>query len=129
MAHSTCLRRALEARFWGGVHWRKDHEFGKMIGQAVADELIQQLNRSLVSPNPSIYRDRNGALIIPSESDLEHELNDILTRRRPDVDLWNWKDDGPYPDITNCGEEAVALAEGATLQGGRVGGSGAASRQ
>jgi hypothetical protein len=41
-----------EARFWGGVHWRRDHEFGQRLGQAVADCLIEQLKTSRV-PTPN----------------------------------------------------------------------------
>jgi membrane-associated phospholipid phosphatase len=34
------------ARLFGGVHWPSDHEYGKVVGQAVADLVIEQLNKS-----------------------------------------------------------------------------------
>lgn len=35
-----------EARIWGGVHWRTDHEFGQQIGETVGDIVLDQLNTS-----------------------------------------------------------------------------------
>ncbi len=43
-----------EARIFGGVHWRTDHDFGRDIGQAVGRSVIDQLNRSGISPRPSM---------------------------------------------------------------------------
>ena len=47
-----------EARIWGGVHWRGDHEFGQQLGKAVGELIIDQLNRSGIEPmsvgNPAV---------------------------------------------------------------------------
>jgi membrane-associated phospholipid phosphatase len=45
------------ARIWGGVHWRTDHTFGQQIGVTVGKLVIQQLNRSGISPAPSQHVD------------------------------------------------------------------------
>lgn len=39
-----------EARIWGGVHWRSDHTFGQALGNAVADEIIAQLQADCIPP-------------------------------------------------------------------------------
>jgi membrane-associated phospholipid phosphatase len=36
------------ARIWAGVHWRSDHIAGRLIGKAVADLIIKQLQRNCV---------------------------------------------------------------------------------
>lgn len=41
------------ARLWGGVHWRTDHEAGMLIGHAVGELVIEQLNRSGIAPAPA----------------------------------------------------------------------------
>jgi membrane-associated phospholipid phosphatase len=40
------------ARFYGGVHWQSDHDFGRQVGEAVGDLVIEQLNRSGIEPRP-----------------------------------------------------------------------------
>lgn len=40
-----------EARIWGGVHWRTDHEFGQQIGLTVGKLVINQLNTSSILAN------------------------------------------------------------------------------
>lgn len=40
------------ARLWGGVHWRSDHEAGMLIGNAVGDLVIEQLNQSGIEVAP-----------------------------------------------------------------------------
>lgn len=42
-----------EARIWGGVHWRTDHEAGREIGLAVGRKVIEQLNTSGIKAQPS----------------------------------------------------------------------------
>lgn len=43
-----------EARIWGGVHWRSDHDFGQLVGKTVGELVIEQLNKSgiVVCPEP-----------------------------------------------------------------------------
>jgi membrane-associated phospholipid phosphatase len=41
------------ARLYGGVHWQSDHDFGRMVGEAVGDLVIAQLNRSGIQPRPT----------------------------------------------------------------------------
>jgi membrane-associated phospholipid phosphatase len=38
------------ARLYGGVHWKSDHVFGQLVGEAVGDLVIEQLNRSGILP-------------------------------------------------------------------------------
>jgi hypothetical protein len=38
------------ARLYGGVHWESDHLFGRDVGEAVGDLVIDQLNRSGILP-------------------------------------------------------------------------------
>jgi hypothetical protein len=97
-----------EARFWGGVHWRKDHEFGKAVGQAVADLIIEQLNDSLVDPKPSAFKS------VPDVGALEDKFKQVAKMPTP---RWKWKKDGPYP---KCEEGKIAVAQEGGLQGGRV---------
>lgn len=40
------------ARLWGGVHWRSDHVIGQLIGKAVGQLVIEQLNSSGISVKP-----------------------------------------------------------------------------
>ncbi|MBD2115164.1 MULTISPECIES: vanadium-dependent haloperoxidase [Cyanophyceae] len=44
-----------EARIWGGVHWRSDHDFGQLVGRTVGELVIRQLNKSgiVVCPEPN----------------------------------------------------------------------------
>jgi membrane-associated phospholipid phosphatase len=42
-----------EARIWGGVHWRSDHDAGREIGLVVGRRVIEQLNRSGIKAQPS----------------------------------------------------------------------------
>lgn len=44
-----------EARIWGGVHWRTDHTFGRKVGLLVGRLVIEQLNRSGISPVPGEF--------------------------------------------------------------------------
>jgi membrane-associated phospholipid phosphatase len=41
------------ARFYGGVHWESDHTFGRLIGEAVGQLVIAQLNASGVPVRPA----------------------------------------------------------------------------
>lgn len=41
-----------QARVWGGVHWQTDHEVGQLIGRAVGQLVIEQLNRTHISDCP-----------------------------------------------------------------------------
>lgn len=41
-----------EARFWGGVHWETDHTAGQIIGRAVGELIIEQLNHTGISVKP-----------------------------------------------------------------------------
>ncbi|NJR80079.1 hypothetical protein [Sphingomonas corticis] len=104
-----------ESRFWGGVHWRRDHEFGQAVGQAVADLLIEQLDRSLIDPRPSRHA------TVPDFDDLETLYRDILRRREQDPRLWDWREDGPFPDI-ECIDGVVRPrgTQRLNLQGGRI---------
>nr|WP_290226027.1 vanadium-dependent haloperoxidase [Trichocoleus desertorum] len=45
-----------EARIWGGVHWRSDHDFGLLVGRTVGELVIDQLNKSgiVVCPEPNL---------------------------------------------------------------------------
>jgi membrane-associated phospholipid phosphatase len=56
-----------EARIWGGVHWRSDHTFGRQIGITVGRLVITQLNRSGISPEPSMHVEP------PSREELERQ--------------------------------------------------------
>jgi hypothetical protein len=42
-----------EARLWGGVHWRTDHDLGMRVGQAVAALIIEQLDTSGIERMPT----------------------------------------------------------------------------
>lgn len=42
------------ARLWGGVHWRSDHRIGQLIGRAVGQLVIDQLNDSGISVKPQL---------------------------------------------------------------------------
>lgn len=37
-----------EARIWAGVHWRSDHTFGQIVGRAVAEVIMAQLQSDCV---------------------------------------------------------------------------------
>ena len=54
-----------EARIWGGVHWRSDHDFGQLVGRTVGELVIRQLNKSgiVVCPEPNSK--------VPKRDDLE----------------------------------------------------------
>jgi hypothetical protein len=54
-----------EARIWGGVHWETDHTFGRKVGLLVGRLVVEQLNRSGISPMPGELVDP------PSRRDLE----------------------------------------------------------
>jgi membrane-associated phospholipid phosphatase len=54
-----------EARIWGGVHWRTDHNAGRAIGRVVGQRVIDQLNRSGINPEPSKHEEP------PKREDLE----------------------------------------------------------
>ena len=41
-------------RLWGGVHWRADHDFGRIVGETVGKLVIEQLNRSGILPCPRV---------------------------------------------------------------------------
>lgn len=43
-----------EARIWGGVHWRTDHDFGQKIGRLVGKRVIRQLNVSGILPEAAV---------------------------------------------------------------------------
>lgn len=91
-----------EARFWGGVHWKLDHEFGQRVGKIVADLVVEQLNTSLVDPTPVVWVDPP-----PTRQDLEDDFA-RAKRERP----WHWRKEGP-PKL-EAGDDGVAF------QGGRV---------
>ncbi|CAO4194100.1 phosphatase PAP2 family protein [Methylorubrum extorquens] len=113
-----------EARLWGGVHWRSDHLFGQAVGRAVAAEIITQLNKSLVNPEPSIYKGIPEVGDRDHFGDLDEEYFNILKLReadpaKPEKEIWNWADKGPYPDL-NCDDGSIAVAKATNFQGGRV---------
>lgn len=41
------------ARLWGGVHWRSDHEAGVLVGNAIGDLIMEQLNKSGIMDSPA----------------------------------------------------------------------------
>lgn len=43
-----------QVRLWGGVHYQSDHAAGQLIGRAVGQLVIQQLNRSGIAPTPTV---------------------------------------------------------------------------
>lgn len=98
-----------EARFYGGVHWRKDHDFGTRVGEATATLIIKQLNRSLVNPKPSAW------VRVPSRRDLETEYRGLTDPNHPRPE-WNWIVDGPFPKFLADGQTIDAQ----NFQGGRV---------
>jgi membrane-associated phospholipid phosphatase len=56
-----------EARLWGGVHYRQDHEAGMLIGREVGKLVIKQLSESGISPTPAAVADP------PAESDIKND--------------------------------------------------------
>jgi hypothetical protein len=52
-----------EARLWAGVHWPRDHLFCQRVGKAVADCVIEQLQRDCI---PSIV-EKDGTPVKPLE--------------------------------------------------------------
>jgi hypothetical protein len=91
-----------ESRFWGGVHWREDHNFGQRVGKTVADLLIEQLNQSLVNPAPSTE------VQPPDRQTLETWFQQAQQKPQP---RWDWRADGPFP------KKATTQLN---IQGGRV---------
>lgn len=62
-----------EARLWGGVHWRSDHEAGQLIGETVGRLVIEQLNRSGIIVCPE-------GLIDPPERQSLEEKAEIFAK-------------------------------------------------
>lgn len=67
------------ARIWGGVHWRTDHVAGQRIGFAVAERVIQQLEKDCVS---SLKQNMQQPPEVPGQK----ELTKRATARRKGVD-------------------------------------------
>ena len=40
------------ARLWAGIHWRSDHTFGQLVGKAVGQLVIEQLNTDTAGDPP-----------------------------------------------------------------------------
>jgi membrane-associated phospholipid phosphatase len=41
------------ARLWAGVHWRSDHDFGQIVGTAVAELILEQINEAAIPLQPA----------------------------------------------------------------------------
>jgi hypothetical protein len=56
-----------EARLWGGVHWRTDHDAGQLVGATIGRMVIEQLNQSGIKRCPEVKT------IPPARGELEKE--------------------------------------------------------